>query len=152
MIRSEEIKMLIQTTQYKNHVFRSVGRSDAAKDILRWSLLAMRVSMQIGQGVLWQLAPVGKCCHDIINTLRPRQNGRHFADDIFKFIFLNENAWGSFNISLKFVPKVRIKNIPILIHKTAWHRTGAKPLSEPMMVSLLTHICVTRPQWFEWIA
>ena len=24
---------------------------------------------------------------------------------------------------------------------------GAKPLSEPMMVSLLTHICVTRPQW-----
>ena len=29
----------------------------------------------------------------------------------------------------------------------AWRRPGAKPLSEPMMVSLLTHICVTRPQW-----
>ena len=29
----------------------------------------------------------------------------------------------------------------------AWRRTGDKPLSEPMMVSLLTHICVTRPQW-----
>ena len=27
-----------------------------------------------------------------INTLRPRQNGRHFADDIFKLIFLNENV------------------------------------------------------------
>ena len=26
------------------------------------------------------------------NTLRPRQNGRHFADDIFKLIFLNENV------------------------------------------------------------
>ena len=25
-------------------------------------------------------------------TLRPRQNGRHFPDDIFKCIFLNENA------------------------------------------------------------
>ena len=25
-----------------------------------------------------------------INSLRPRQNGRHFADDIFKCIFLNE--------------------------------------------------------------
>ena len=24
---------------------------------------------------------------------------------------------------------------------------GEKPLSEPMMVSLLTHICITRPQW-----
>ena len=37
----------------------------------------------------------------------------------------------------------------------AWRRPGAKPLSEPMMVSLLTHICVTRPQWvkpYEWIA
>ena len=27
----------------------------------------------------------------LLNTLRPRQNGRHFADDIFKCIFLNEN-------------------------------------------------------------
>ena len=27
------------------------------------------------------------------NTLRPRQNGRHFADDTFKCIFLNENFW-----------------------------------------------------------
>ena len=29
----------------------------------------------------------------------------------------------------------------------AWRRPGDKPLSEPVMVSLLTHICVTRPQW-----
>ena len=29
----------------------------------------------------------------------------------------------------------------------AWRRPGDKPLSEPMMVSLSTHICVTRPQW-----
>ena len=29
----------------------------------------------------------------------------------------------------------------------AWRRPGAKPLSEPMMVKLSTHICVTRPQW-----
>ena len=29
----------------------------------------------------------------------------------------------------------------------AWHRSGDKPLSEPMVVSLSTHICVTRPQW-----
>ena len=32
------------------------------------------------------------CCV-VVNTLRPRQNGRHFADDIFKCIFLNENVW-----------------------------------------------------------
>ena len=39
------------------------------------------------------------------NTLRPGQNGRHFADDMFKCIFLNENLWIPIEISLKFVPK-----------------------------------------------
>ena len=82
----------------------------------------------------------------VINSLRPRQNRRHFADDILKCIFLNENEWISLRISLKFVPKVRINNIPYLFQIMAWRRPGAKPLSEPMMVSLLTHICVTRPQ------
>ena len=83
------------------------------------------------------------------NALRPRQSGRHFADAILKCIFLNENAWISLKISLKFVPKVRINNIPALVQIMAWRRPGNKPLSEPMMVSLLTHICVTRPQWVK---
>ena len=83
------------------------------------------------------------------NTLRPRQNGRHFADDIFECIFLNENVWISLEISLKFVHDVRINNIPVLVQIMAWRRPGDKPLSESMMVSLLTHICVTRPQWIN---
>ena len=29
----------------------------------------------------------------------------------------------------------------------AWRRPGDKLLSEPVMARLLTHICVTRPQW-----
>ena len=29
----------------------------------------------------------------------------------------------------------------------AWRRPGDKPLCGPIMVKLLTHICVTRPQW-----
>ena len=33
----------------------------------------------------------------------------------------------------------------------AWRRPGDKPLSGPMVVSLLTHICVTRPQWVKII-
>ena len=44
---------------------------------------------------------------DPINTLSPRKNGRHFPD-IFKCIFLNENAWISIKISLKFLPKVQL--------------------------------------------
>ena len=85
--------------------------------------------------------------HRLINTLRPRQNGRHFADDIFKCIFLNENAWILIKISLKFVPKGSINNIPALVQIMAWRRPGDKPLFEPMLVRIPTHICVTRPQW-----
>ena len=80
-----------------------------------------------------------------IKTLRPRQNGRHFADDTFKCIFLNKNIWISMKISLKFVPTGPINNIPALVQIMAWRRPGDKPLSEPMMFSLPTNICVTRP-------
>ena len=69
-----------------------------------------------------------------LNTLRPRLNRRRFADDIFKCIFLNENEWILPRISLKFVPKVRINNIPALVQIMAWRRPGDKPFSEPMMV------------------
>ena len=88
----------------------------------------------------------------MVSTLRPRQNGTHFADDIFKWIFLNKNVWISIKISLKFVSKGPINNIPALVQKMAWRRPGDKPLSEPMMVSLPTHICVTRLQWVKYIA
>ena len=84
--------------------------------------------------------------HRASNTLRPRQNGRHFPDDIL-WIFLNENVWISINISLKFVPRGPINNIPTLVQVMAWRRPGDKPLSGPMMVRLPTHICVTRPRW-----
>ena len=54
-----------------------------------------------------------------------------------------------------------IDNNPALVQIMAWRRSGDKPLSEPMMVTLPTHICVARPQWvngcvtwfetwFEW--
>ena len=68
------------------------------------------------------------------------------ADDIFKRVFWNESMWISIGISLKFVPQVRINNIPALAQIMAWRRPGDKPLSESMMVSLLTHICITRSQ------
>ena len=83
--------------------------------------------------------------------MRPRHNGCLFADDIVKRIFFNENVWISITISLNFVPKVRINIIPALVQIMAWRRPGDKPLSETMMVSLLTHICVTRPQWVKLV-
>ena len=82
-----------------------------------------------------------------LNTLVPRQKGRHFPDNIFKCIFLNENVWTLIKIPVKFVPKGPINNSPALFQIMALCRPGDKPLSETMMVTLLTHICVTRPQW-----
>ena len=94
--------------------------------------------------------------HSCFSTRRVKSTsthwGRHKIDAISQTIFsdcifLNENARISLKISLKCAPKVRINNIPALVQIMAWRRPGDKPLSEPMMDSLLTHICVTRPQW-----
>ena len=66
-----------------------------------------------------------------LNAFRPRQNGRHFPDDIFKCNFLNENILISIKISLKFVLKHLIKHITSLVQIMAWRRPGDKPLSDP---------------------
>ena len=123
---------------------------------------AQMIVDKLGQLSTWVYlqmpSPIAIVCKDLfvklfwgqlvsVNSLRPRQNGRLFADDTFKRIFLNENIRISTKNSLKFVPKGLINNIPALVLIMAWRRTGDKPLSEPMLVRSLTHICVTRPQW-----
>ena len=62
--------------------------------------------------------------------MRARETARKSPDDIL----------------LSFVPMGPINNIPALDQIMAWRRPGDKPLSEPMMMNLLTHICVTRHQ------
>ena len=55
------------------------------------------------------------------------------ADDNFKWIFLNENCSIPIRISLKFVPKSPIDNVPALVQVMAWRQTGSKPLLEPKL-------------------
>ena len=50
-----------------------------------------------------------------VNSSPPGQNGRHFADDIFKCIFVNEEFCIFIKISLKFIPKGPIDNNPALV-------------------------------------
>ena len=78
--------------------------------------------------------------------------GRPFFRRHFQLHFFNENVRISITIPLKFVPKGPINNIPALVQMMAWRRSGDKPLYEPMMVNLLTHVCVTRPQWVNGYA
>ena len=64
--------------------------------------------------------------------VRPRQNGCHFPEDIFKYIFLNGNVWISIEIPLKFVPNGPMNNSRSLV-QIIWPNDN-----------LLTHIWVTR--------
>ena len=77
---------------------------------------------------------------DCFKTLRSRQEGRHFPDDISKCIFLDENVLILIKMSLQFVPKGPINNIPALVQTMAWHQPGDKPLYGPMVVSLLMYM------------
>ena len=72
--------------------------------------------------------------HIHFNSSPPGQNGRHFADDIFRCIFVNE----MFCIllkkkSLNFIPKGPIDNNQALVKIMACCRIDDKPLSEPML-------------------
>ena len=95
------------------------------------------------------IQPCDSLC--VINSMRPWRKGHHFLD-IFKWIFLNENVWLLMKLSLKFVPRGPINNILALVQIMARRRPGDKPLSEPVMDSLLTHICITPPQWVNTLS
>ena len=83
-----------------------------------------------------------------LNTLRPRQNGchlisrHHFEIDFLELEYMNFD-WNFIEIC----SRGPVNNISALVPIMAWCWPGSKPLSEPMMVSLLMHICVTLPQW-----
>ena len=68
-----------------------------------------------------------------------RQNACHFADNISKCIFLNENVWILLKIPLMVVCKVRINSISALVQMIAWHSPGDKPLFETMIVYRRIH-------------
>ena len=93
----------------------------------------------------WQ--PICSCSKPLLTHWSQIKNVCHFTYDIFIHIFLNENIWISIKISMMFIPKGPINNIPALVQIMACCRPGGKALSEPMMVGLPTHICITPPQW-----
>ena len=61
------------------------------------------------------------------------------VDFFFQSIFFNENVWILIKISLKFVPMGPVNNTKSFVETMAWRQAGNKPLSQPMMGSLLMH-------------
>ena len=98
-------------------------------------------------------SPIGSKSVALIRIMAwPWSVGFFIMEKLTGLFFKILTHWGRDKMEkLKFVPKGLIDNIPTLVQIMAWRRPGDKPLSEPMLVSLPTHICVTQPQWVnQW--
>ena len=80
-----------------------------------------------------QFGPIIRFQHIAVNSSPPGQNGRHFTDDNFRCVFVNEKFYIFNKIALKFVLRGPIDNNPALAEIMAWRRIGDKPLSQPML-------------------
>ena len=64
-----------------------------------------------------------------------------FSQTTFSNVFSSVKC---LNFDYNFVPKSPINNILALVQIMAWRGPRDKPFSEPMMISLLTHIFITQ--------
>ena len=81
-----------------------------------------------------------------INTLRPRPNGCHFADDFFKCIFLNENAW----IAIIWLGAVQATSYYLnqwwSVYRRIYASLGLNELIHGLISSLIQKISKLRPE------
>ena len=88
------IKLGPTTTSSPRRRGRGLHNPDSSHDQIRCFWLAEVRNFTIIMIEYTAYQDTGYCIgRTIANTLRPRQNGRHFADDVFKCIFLNGNLW-----------------------------------------------------------
>ena len=97
-------------------------------NILQWNFFYKKIHLQI---VCKMLTICSGC--DVLTHLPLDKMATILADNNFKCIFLNENDRIPIRISLEFVPRSPIDNKPALVQVMAWHLTGNKPLSEPVV-------------------
>ena len=84
-------------------------------------------------GGKWQTHSIGAA---LITSSPLSHNGRYFADNTLKCMFVNEYFFILIRILLKFATKGEIDNKPALVQVMAWRRTGDKPLPEPMLTQI----------------
>ena len=100
-------------------------------------------------GIAWYLLYICSQYVHMISHIEAETKWPTFSTRHFQMHFL---VWKCMNLDFtKIVPMVRINNVPALVQIMAWRRIGDKPLSEPMMVNILTLICVTRPHWVNHV-
>ena len=77
---------------------------------------------------IFSLSELHETTTDYVTSFPPGQNGRHFADNSFKHIFMNQKFFILIRISLKFISKSPIDNKAALVQVMARDGTGDKPL------------------------
>ena len=114
--------VLIRTTVWPYSLQRVFGRKS------KQGFVEQTTSSKMPDEMSWDITTLAELTY----SFRPGQRGRHFADDIFKYIFVNENRlliW----ISPQFVP---INNNSVLVRGIAWRPTGDTSSQKPIMIQL----------------
>ena len=94
-----------------------------------------------------------KICIEPRYTFRQKQNDRHLADDILKYILFNGNFF-NFIFLWSIVPMALIDNMLALVQVIAWcpNKTGDRPLPEPMMTQFTAAYMSTSHNELSWRA
>ena len=96
----------------------------------------------------YQIQSVNRCYPDDYKGSNSTQWGRDKMAAVSQTTLSNAFSWMKMlEFRLKFIWSLFLRVQLTIFHQ--WFRLspGDKPLSEPMMVRLPTHICVVRPQW-----
>ena len=99
----------------------------------------------------WRDIYVYSTSHLLHSSSQIYTNGLHFVVVLLGFVLVDFSQIRQGYVTskpLKFVPVGPIINISASVLIMSWRWPGDKPLSEPIMVRLPTHICIPQPQWF----
>ena len=103
----------ISSNDFKRRSPESSPTFDITEGLVFWWYLINQVWISIQSGKRARLVA-------IVLSFRSEQQGQHFAGDIFKCIFLNENRHILMRVSLKFVPGGPIDNTSPLVQVIWW--------------------------------
>ena len=131
-----------------SHQLNVIGNSSKASLILKTACSTL--STQPTVVLTWKVAgssadtviPSIGYCHErsqtwmVLKHIEAETKWPLFRRWHFQVHFLEWNVSIPIKISLKFVPKGSINNIPALVQIMAWRRIGDKPLFEPMTVQI----------------
>ena len=78
-----------------------------------------------------------------LNTLSAGQNGCHFADNIFKWIFFKDDICICIKVPLRFISEDSIEYKSALVQEMAWHQTG----DDQWWANYTIPFGITRSQW-----